>query len=325
MKSPGSLHLIPAYHERVWGGQRLKAADGCPQGAIGEAWIVYEHNRIACGPEAGRTLAEVTAEYGEALLGSRGEALGGRRFPLLIKLLDTSDWLSLQVHPNDEQAARLEGPGQLGKTEAWHLLEVEAGGRVICGLRDGVTAETVARAIREGGILDLIDYLPVQAGDTIFTRPGTIHALGPGLLLYEVQQTSDLTYRVFDWNRPQSAGRALHIDKSLAVVDPGAIGRASACPELAVGERTTLTACPYFTLTLAAGGDRPIHLDPAGETFHAVTVIEGEAHLVGDGWRVQLGRFETVVVPANAGPYTLHSERGCRALSASIEECAAEA
>ena len=311
---PG-LRLLPEYRHRVWGGQRLRP-DPEP---YGEAWIVYEEDRIASGPEAGHTLAEVAETYGADLLGQRAMERTGKRFPLLIKLLDTAEWLSLQVHPNDEQAERLEGAGQFGKTEAWHILDAEPGAEVLCGLRPGTTPDAVAQAIRDGTIVDWMQHVPVRAGDTVFVRAGTIHALGPGLLLYEVQQTSDITYRVFDWNRPQSAGRALHIDQSMEVADPQAEGRAKPLPPVPDGGQVTLLTNPYFTLETLAGQSHAVAMETGGQSFHALTVIEGEARVAGDGWTETLGRFETVVIPASSGSYEMQPIGRFRALKASVE------
>ncbi len=211
------LQLIPIYRDYVWGGQRLR-----PGQRTAEAWVIFEEDRIASGPGAGLTLAQVAAADPLSLLGKRVVTRTGARFPLLIKLLDSVEWLSVQLHPDDALAAELEGPGFFGKTEAWHVLDAVQDSRIIAGLRPGVTAETTASAIRDGSIADWVAYREVQAGDTIFMPPRTIHTIGPGLLLYEVQQSSDLTYRVFDWNRPPSPNRPLHIAKSLAVADPAA-------------------------------------------------------------------------------------------------------
>lgn len=307
------LRLTPAYHERVWGGQRLRPA----MPPIGEAWIVHEENRITDGPQAGRTLAELTAEYGEALLGRVPLSRTGDRFPLLIKILDAADWLSVQVHPNDAQAVELAGPGHFGKTEAWHILEAAPGAQLIAGLKPGTTREALAEAIRAGTVTELARYLTVDAGDTVFIGAGTLHALGPGLLLYEVQQTSDITYRVFDWNRPQSAGRALHIEQSLAVTNPAISGEVQVPPpaDQTIG---ALVACPYFTLEQVVGDGTPIDLDTAGQSFHALTVVKGTATIAGAGWQHMLGRFESVVVPAAVGGYRVQPQGACRLLKASV-------
>jgi mannose-6-phosphate isomerase len=302
-----ALRLAPAYHERVWGGQRLQPG---PQ-PIGEAWLVHEANSVVGGPHDGRTLAELAATEGEALLGRKPLAQGGARFPLLIKILDTRDWLSVQVHPDDEQAARLEGPGQLGKTEAWHILAADPGARLICGLRPGTTREALTAAIRDGTVADLARYLDVAAGDTIFIAAGTMHALGPGLLLYEVQQTSDITYRVFDWNRPLAAGRKLHIEQSLAVTDPAISGEVQPRPTGQPGTPRPLVACSYFALAEIAGS---ASLDTGGESFHALTSAQGTVTIAGDGWQQRLIPYESAVVPAACGPYTVTGDADARTL-----------
>jgi mannose-6-phosphate isomerase len=289
-----------------------------PENPIGEAWVVYERNPIASGPFAGRTLAEAAAEQRQALVGRHAFERTGTRFPLLIKLLDCADWLSIQVHPNDEQAIRMEGPGQFGKTEAWHVLEAEAGARLIAGVRPGTPAEELARAIRSGEIESYSLYHTVHAGDTIFMPAGLMHALGPGLLLYEVQQTSDLTYRVFDWNRPASAGRALHIEQSVAVTNPGLAGKPVPLSPLAAQDQRSLVRCAYFDLTLLAAQSQSLSLNTQGESFHALTVIEGKAEVICGDEKVALERFETVVVSADAGAYTLSPLAPCRVLNACV-------
>jgi mannose-6-phosphate isomerase len=307
------LRLAPLLKERVWGGQRL---DPAGVRSIGEAWVVHGGNRIDGGPFDGRTLDEATAALGERLLGRAGAAAAGGRFPLLVKLLDAADWLSVQVHPDDEQAARLEGPDQVGKTEAWHILDAAPGARVIAGLTAGTTRSAFERAIRGGTLLDLARYLEVRPGDTVFNRAGLVHALGPGLLLYEVQQSSDITYRVWDWNRPASPERPLHVAQSLEVACLDA--QPDVTPAGAAGVGQVLTSCRYFALE--QHGPDPAERGPARPSFEAVTVVEGAARLRGDGWSEALDRFESALVPAEAGAYRLEArgDGGYRALVARV-------
>ncbi len=309
------LQLIPEYRHYVWGGRRLNPA---AEQVTAEAWVVYEGDRVAAGPFAGRTLAEVAAERGAALLGARALARTGARFPLLIKLLDCQAWLSVQVHPNDAQAAAMEGPGHFGKTEAWHILEAAEGAQLIAGLRPGATRAALADAIRGGTVADLSARHAVRAGDTVFMPAGTLHALGPGLLVYEVQQTSDLTYRVYDWGRPASAGRPLHLEQSLAVTDPAAGGRIVPPPDLQPDDERLLITCPYFALEVLTATNGPRPFDTRGESFHALTVIAGRAEVSCGAERITLGRFDTVVVPAAAGVYALRPREPARVLRASV-------
>ena len=312
---PKFLQLIPEYRDYVWGGDRLRP------GVVptAEAWVVYEKDRIDSSP-AGQDLGELTVEYGPALLGQRVHKRSGERFPLLIKLIDSAQWLSVQVHPTDEQAIQIEGPGQLGKTEAHHILEAAPGAQMIAGLQSGTSQAEMENAIRKGDIQELVQYLDVQAGDTIYMPAGTIHAIGPGLLIYEVQEASDLTYRVYDWGRPPTGGRILHIDKSLAVANPDLHPQAQPLPPLTDGERISLCQSPYFTLEMLNAQTRDIHLNTAGETFHALTVIEGSAQLNAGNETIQLEKFETALIPAATRRYQIHPDRPFRLLKASVEE-----
>lgn len=289
--------------ERVWGGSHLKSlAADAPEAPIGEAWAVFEGNRIQNGPYAGQTLGELAARFPTEILGTQAT---GSRFPLLIKLLDCADWLSVQVHPNDQQAAQLEGAGELGKTEAWHILEADKDAELIAGIREGTSPEELKEAILRGEVMDYAERWPVQAGDTVMMPAGTLHALGPGLLLYEVQQTSDTTYRVYDWDRPASAGRALHLEKSAAVTTTNR-ARPESLPSIGEGQQQILTACPYFVLERLNGPE--IKGDMQGRSFHAITVIAGEMTLNSGDARLTLEELASVVLPASAGAYSLSGD-----------------
>ncbi len=307
------LLVEPEYCDYVWGGQRLR-----PGQLTAEAWIVYEHDRVASGPLQGRSLADLAAEYGSALLGTRAIERTGSRFPILIKLLDCAAWLSLQVHPNDEQARRLEGPDQFGKTEAWHILDAAPNAEILCGLTEGTTAEALAQAVRGSTLIDHMRRLSVRAGDTVFIRAGTIHALGPGLMLYEIQQTSNLTYRVFDWNRPASDGRPLHIDQSLAVTDLKAVAPVTPPPAFVDGQATKVINCDYFTLHLLTAEANSIEFVTRGESFHALTVIDGQAVIESEAGRVALNRLETALIPAACEAYRIRPQGRTQLLKATV-------
>jgi mannose-6-phosphate isomerase len=308
------LQLIPEYRDHVWGGQRLR-----PGIVTAEAWIVYEGDRIANGSLQGQTLAEAAQQLGADLLGQNVVHRMGARFPLLIKILDCNDWLSVQVHPNDEQARRMEGPDQFGKTEAWHILEAAEGAQLIAGVKAGTNAEALAAAIRKGTIIDHVQYHTACTGDTVFMPAGTLHALGPGLLVYEVQQTSDITYRIFDWNRPASAGRALHIEQSVAVTKAQGAGQIQPALDLQPDDHRSLVQCPYFKLDILTARSQALQLDTRGESFHAITVIAGQGAIDCGDERIMLNRFETVLVAAKAGAYQLRPIESVRALKASVE------
>ena len=303
--SLGPFLLETLYQPRIWGGYLM--GDG--REPIGEAWGAFSENRIASGPLCGMTLGEACLNHPDSLLGRDRARQTANRFPILTKLLETCDWLSVQLHPNDEQATRLEGPGHVGKTEAWHLLETAPDTEIILGLQPGTTAAEFADAIRNGWTLDVIARQAATAGDTWFIPAGTVHALGPGMFLYEVQQASDITYRVFDWDRPASAGRALHIEQAIACIEPTP-GQRRTMPETHPGSTQRLASCPYFALDriqLQAGS--PVAVDTGGETFHAVTAIGTTVRIKSRVATVELLACETVIVPASSGAYVIESDR----------------
>jgi mannose-6-phosphate isomerase len=240
----------------------------------------------------------------------------------LIKLLDCNEWLSVQVHPNDEQAAQLAGPDQFGKTEAWYILEAQADAQLVAGVHAGTSAETLAQSIRNGTIADYVAYHAVHTGSTVFMPAGTLHALGPGALVYEVQETSDLTYRIYDWGRPPRAERMLHIEPSIAVTDPQATGQVQPPVNLQPTDQQQLVQCPYFTLEILAAQSAPLMLDTHGQSFHAITLIEGQGAIECGEERVNLQPLETVLVAACARSYQLRPigsrAQGLRALKSSV-------
>ena len=297
------LVLEPQYREKVWGGSRLRR-DGPP---VGEAWAACEESKVLGGPLAGRTVAELVAEYGDGLLGADVAARYGHRFPLLIKLLDCGDWLSVQVHPNDEQARRMVGPDQWGKTEGWHFLEVEEGARIIAGVKPGTTPRDLESAIREGRVGEVARQLEVRAGETLFIPAGTLHALGPGTFLYEVQQASDTTYRVYDWDRPASAGRKLHVKEAVAVTDT----RNNPTPSparISPGVATPLLRCAFFDLDALNLNATPYAFDTEGRRFNLVTVTAGSVRVRCGDESVKLCAYETVLVAGAAGACEIRSD-----------------
>jgi len=307
--------LEPQHRERVWGGQRLKPADP----PVGEAWVAFGESRVLEGACAGHTLAELAARHGERLLGREVFESHGTRFPLLVKLLDCADWLSVQVHPDDEQAARLVGRGESGKCEAWHFIEAEPGAEILAGVREGTTAEELERAIRAGRVLDVARRLKVRAGESVYIPAGALHSLGPGLLLYEVQQASDTTFRVYDWDRPASAGRRLHVAESVEVTDPCKVIDIRPAPELSGAATFAALCCPHFALDVLSVEGAPLVCDTGGRSFHVLTVVEGEAEVARGEERARLGRFETALVAGGAGAYELRAAGvGARLLRAAV-------
>lgn len=295
--------LEPQARERVWGGQRLKPQ----QPPIGEIWCAYGKSRVLNGTAAGRTVEDLTRDLSATFVGDVVADRFPESFPLLIKLLDCADWLSVQVHPNDEQATRLEGPGYRGKTEAWHFIEASPGAMILAGVRPGTSRDELARAIRTGRILDVSPSIAVHPGETYLMHAGTMHALGPGLLLYEVQQSSDITYRVYDWDRPASAGRELHIEQAVAVTDPERLAIRTSAPVSIDTPSSIAVGCSYFVLDVLNIADAATVGDTGGTTFHVLTVTSGTIDVHCGDEVIRLETFATAVVAGAAGNYQIRA------------------
>ena len=249
------LTFEPIFKERIWGGRKL--ADRYhkllpPKAPIGESWELCDRpgevSLIRNGPLAGKDLHWLMQEHGAELLGGAPPAAG--RFPLLLKLLDAQERLSLQVHPPAPRAAALGGEP---KTEMWYVAEAAPGAELYVGLKRGVTRERFERELERGSVTDCFHRVQVRAGDAMFLPSGRVHALGAGLLIFEVQQNSDTTYRVFDWNRLGLDGkpRELHLAQSLASIDFNDFEPAVIRAPVEAGEAVkprTLVSSPLFTV-----------------------------------------------------------------------------
>ena len=308
------FRLKPEFKERIWGGTRL----GAHVPPFGEAWIVCEQSTILGGPLAGQTLAEAVAQSPVELLGQPVFSTEGAGFPLLIKLLDPADWLSIQVHPDDAIARDLEGPGFRGKTEAWYVLDAEPGAELIAGVRPGIDPADIVSVIRGGSLEVLLERYSVRSGDALLIEAGLVHALGPGLFIYEVQQNSDLTYRVSDWGRPAGAGRPLHIEQAARSVKPKLRPVFAPLIKRVPNGSFPILACPYFRLELVDSAGEAIERTTGGSSFHALTLIAGSGELASHGARLALGTFDPVLVPAGSGAYRLEGNGPFRALVASV-------
>lgn len=303
------LTFKPALKEKVWGGHKLERLLHLPHTAkkIGEAWLVWEDLPVAHGPWQGRTIQELTQTYGTALLGSN--CAGMRRFPLLIKFLDPQEFLSVQNHPADDYAQRVEGV-PYGKSEAWLVLAAEPDTQLIHGLKHALSRDDLRRAMRTNTLLQHVEYVPAQAGDVFINTPGVIHALGTGIVIYEVQQSSDVTYRLYDWERVAAPGepvRELHIDKGADVADLQPIQQHTVQPVVlheADMVRTVLVACNEYAaekLELHAQALQHTH----HRSFHILTALQGAGSVVVDGAHTALAAGESMLVPASLGSYAI--------------------
>lgn len=309
----GLLTFHEQYFERIWGGQRLRTLFGKPippDKPIGEAWLVSDHpsavSVVKQGPHAGRTLHDLVEQDADALLGSASKLTPHGRFPLLLKLLDSTDVLSVQVHPDDATAARL-GEPDVGKTEMWHILHADAGAKIICGTVPGTTPDAFKEAISVGRLEEHLVSVEVHAGDSIMVDAGTVHAIGAGIVLAEIQQNSDLTYRLYDWNRVDSGGkpRALHIEKGLIAtnfqLEPQILRGVSSKKEIPF--RRSLVSGRYFSVELLhlSGG---VEIDHS-ERFSIVLPVDDECTVSNETERTVLSVGDPVLVPACSENFTI--------------------
>ncbi len=311
----GILSLDEGYFEKIWGGRRLHDALGKPvdpETPIGEAWLVADHpqhgSRVTGGPHEGTLLHDLLARHGDALMGTVAKPTVHGRFPLLLKILDASDYLSVQVHPDDANAERL-GEPDVGKTEMWHVLEAEPNSELICGMVPDVTREAFRKASEDGTTPQLLTHFGVTPGTSVFVPAGTVHAIGSGILLAEIQQNSDITYRVDDWGRvqPDGTSRELHIEKSLEVIHFGSKHHGPAEPLAAEADGATrhiLSACRYFAAESLAI-ESEYTRDTSGRSFHIILATSGTLR-VADGEReVALEPGNACVISASVGAFRI--------------------
>lgn len=229
------------------------------------------------------------------------------RFPLLVKLIDAEDMLSVQVHPDDEYSSRIEGDS--GKTEMWYIVDAKEGATLVYGLADGVSSEDFARAVAEGRIGEVMNHVPVKKGETYFIPAGMLHAIGAGILVAEIQQNSDITYRVYDFDRVGADGklRELHVDKALAVTRPISEDEVSAirfsdAKRAMAGE--TLASCEFFGASrLALDGKTELAVDV--DSFLSLICIEGEGEISFEGEIYPVVKGDSYFLPAGMGAFTL--------------------
>ncbi len=308
--------MLPIFDERPWGVRDLRPVyTKVVKEPIGESWLTWEDNRVANGPLAGRSLGELSKEHGRELVGSL--ACLADHFPLLVKFLFPGDKLSVQVHPDDEQARKSGQP--CGKTECWYVLRAEPGAQVALGLKSGTTLEDFRQAIEQTRAEELLNWVDVYAGDMLYVAAGTVHTIGGGVVLVETQQTSDITYRMYDYGR----GRELHIEDGLAATKlhtnagkvvraaGGASGAAkdeSRVVRSAQQEPSVLVRSPYFQVEkMSLHGELRSDVSPASP--HVLVAVSGAGIVESQGMEpISFATGDAVVVPACVREYTVRPQ-----------------
>ena len=318
------LRFQPSFRRYIWGGRRLAEVlfKSIGDQTAAESWEVVDHGDdqsvVQFGSFAGRTLHELVVEFEAGLVGEKVwqrinddklPAALQQRFPLLFKFLDANRDLSVQVHPDDQMGATL-SPPDLGKTEAWYVLHADPGAKVYAGLKAGVTADQFADAIQSGNTETLLHAFEAKAGDCIFVEAGTMHAIGAGLLVAEIQQASNTTFRVFDWNRVDDQGnsRELHIDQALAATHFGR-GPVNPLPAQACEDPAwkTVVNCDQFTMR---HGKLTENWTTCGDgKFRIFAVIGGAMSLQNDPAESPLRLGDTTLLPACLGSTEIRVEQ----------------
>jgi mannose-6-phosphate isomerase len=312
---PEPLRIEPIFSPRLWGSRSL--APIYPEKTnlaepLGEAWLSGVDCKIASGPFAGKSLGEAWSAMPTDWRGNRLAAC--KNLPILVKFIFPQDQLSIQVHPDDAYAAIHEqAAGGKGKTEMWHAVSAEPGARLLLGLKPGTDKENFLEALKGNTLEDVIQSHPVSAGDTFFVTAGTPHTIGPRMILCEVQEYSDLTYRVYDYGRVDSNGKAreLHIEKALEVIKFGAAAPSKVAPLQLPGDaarKTLLAACSYFVSErweLRA----TVQTESLRDCFELFVILDGTGYIHSQGAPLPYTRGECWFIPASVGKFSVQPEQ----------------
>jgi len=315
------LKFRPIYKDKVWGGTRLKGLlgkDFAPLPNCGESWelsgVDGSVSAVSSGFLMDNQLNEVIEIFMGDLVGDRVFGRHGMQFPLLIKFLDTTEPLSVQVHPGDRMAQ--ERHASFGKTEMWYVMHAEPGAEIITGFRPGVDRVTYGRHLRDNTIADILNAEQARAGDVFFIPAGRIHAIGAGITLCEIQQTSDVTYRVYDWDRPGQDGmpRELHTGEALEAIDFSPVEAFKTAYTPVLNRSVNLVSCPYFTTNLIEF-DKKIESDYFYlDSFVIYICLEGACTLTCPVGVETLQAGDTLLLPAEIKQVELLPATRCKVL-----------
>jgi len=303
------LRFEPIYQYRLWGGRRLASLLSAPlggDGPVGEAWVLSDRTDHQClvanGTLKGQTLGQTMERYREQLMGKLASRF--RRFPLLLKFLDAHEMLSVQVHPSDAHPELIPA-GDTAKTEAWVVIEAEKGAHIYAGLRPGTTAGTLRQSLGDGSIVDHLVSIAPKAGDAVFIPAGTVHTLGNDVVVFEVQQNSDVTFRLYDWGHIDTETRELRplqVDQALACIKFGASDSGLVAPLVETttpAQRERLFDCPAFLLWRIHGQDQ-FTVGAAAEP-RVLVGIKGSGQIMHEGTPYALSMGDVWLLPAEAG------------------------
>jgi mannose-6-phosphate isomerase len=303
------LQFEPILKERIWGGEKLKTILNKPitSKITGESWEIStvegDVSVVANGHLAGKSLNDLIDLNPEALLGVEVYQKFGKQFPLLFKYLDAREDLSIQVHPNDELAKKRHN--SFGKTEMWYVLQADADSKLIVGFKEDSSAAEYVENLKNKTLLSILDHVAVEVGDVFFLETGTVHAIGAGMVIAEIQQTSDITYRLYDFDRVDAAGnhRELHVDLALDAINYNKIDTYKKYNK-ELNQSNTVVDCPYFTTNFIPL-DGELAVNKTGETFTVYMCVEGNFELEYEAVQFKYKKGDTVLIPASLKSFIL--------------------
>ncbi|QAA81187.1 mannose-6-phosphate isomerase [Aequorivita sp. H23M31] len=306
------LKFKPILKEKVWGGKKLNnLLNKKATGNIGESWEIsgVENNVsiVANGPWEGKSLDGLLSEFKEKLVGDRVYKIFGNKFPLLFKFIDAADDLSVQVHPEDSLAKQRHN--SFGKTEMWHIFQADPGAQLIVGFKNELEKEDYLRTLAEGNITEILNSVTVKKGDTFVIYPGTVHAIGAGVLLAEIQQTSDITYRIYDWDRPEADGkmRELHTDLAVDAIDFGSNPKKESYPNKE-NFPVHIAETEFFSTNKLHLSQSFVRKLGDMDSFVVYMCLEGQATIAGNGFSEKMEIGDTLLIPAEIEEITFDTK-----------------
>ncbi|OXB00952.1 mannose-6-phosphate isomerase [Flavobacterium plurextorum] len=306
------LQFEPILKERIWGGEKLKTVLNKPiiSKITGESWelstVEGDVSIVSNGELKGKSLMELIAEAPNELLGTRVHERFGKQFPLLFKYLDAREDLSIQVHPNDKLAK--ERHNSFGKTEMWYVMQADADSRIIVGFKEDSSKEEYLKHLQDNTLVTILDDVKAKAGDVFFLETGTVHAIGAGLVVAEIQQTSDITYRLYDFDRVDAQGnkRELHVDLALDAINYNKVNTQKKY-DSKTNTSNVVVDCPYFTTNFIPL-ESNTEISKSGETFTVYMCIEGSFEIEYDNFKHTYIKGDTVLIPAAIRTFVLNGK-----------------
>ena len=303
------LQFEPILKDRIWGGEKLKTILNKPivSKITGESWelstVEGDVSVVANGVLKGKSLMELIDEMPNEILGTKVYERFGKQFPLLFKYLDAREDLSIQVHPNDKLAK--ERHNSFGKTEMWYVTQADADARIIVGFKEDSSKEEYLKHLNDKTLVSILDDVKAKAGDVFFLETGTVHAIGAGLVVAEIQQTSDITYRLYDFDRKDAQGntRELHVDLALDAINYNKVDTQKKY-ETKANTSNVVVDCPYFTTNFIPLENK-VEVSKSGETFTVYMCIEGSFEIEYNGFKQSYIKGDTVLVPAEINAFIL--------------------